>query len=157
MSDVSTTALDPTTGLPVVTTAPVAPVAPVTATTAPPTPIAPVAPSSPAPAAVETAPAPATDLTALLAEIQSLRSEIQAAKPAAPAVEVPANPPSPTNLFTKGQIVRFAWDDPYDGPSEKFGLVIDTLPDEGAGARSRLAWFGGGASGPIGDHTLTAV
>ena len=156
MTDVSTP-LDPITGLPPAAAPPTPAVPPVTATTAPaPTP-APPAEVTP-PVTATPAPAePSTDIAALLAEIQAMRAELKAAAPKAPAVEVPANPPSPVNLYSKGQIVRYAWDDPYDGPSERFGLVVDTLPDEGSGAQSRLVWFTVGQSGPIGDHTLTAV
>jgi hypothetical protein len=163
MSDTATTpataspaspALDPGTGLPVAAPAtdPVTPAAPAVAppvdASAPAAPAAPAAPS----------PAPATDpaVMALLEQLVAKVQGLEAAQPAAAAPEIPDNPPSDVNLFAKGHVVRYAWNDPYDGPSERFGLVVDTLPDEGAGARSVVAWFAN-ASGPIGDHLLTAV
>lgn len=99
-------------------------------------------------------------MATLLLAIQQLAAEVttlRANQPKAPAPVVPTNPPSPVNLFKKGQIVRYAWDDPYDGPSERHGLVIDTLEDGGEGAQSQIVWFPPGVSGPIGDHLLSAV
>ena len=75
---------------------------------------------------------------------------------AAPAAAAePATPPSPVNLFNKGNLVTFSWNDAYDGPRTRYGIVVDTLADEGAGARSIVAWFED-VSGPIGDHQLAA-
>lgn len=112
--------------------------------------VPPVSAASASPAA--TAP-PTIDYAALAKELAPL---LTPAAPAAPAAPAPANPPSPTNLFDKGNIVAYKWDDHYDGPSSRYGIVVATLPDEGAGARSIVAWFDS-VSGPIGDHDLTAA
>jgi hypothetical protein len=90
----------------------------------------------------------------IAAELYKLQAADAAAK--APQPHVPDNPPSPTNLFQKGNLVVHRWIDHHDGPSERTGIVVDTLEDEGAGARSVVAWLGP-KSGPIGDHELTAV
>jgi hypothetical protein len=121
-------------------------------------------PTAPAaePAAVPTV-APAPDPTAPAAgptadEIAAaiLRQQATAAEtPAAPAA--PANPPVPANLFSKGAIVKLTTDDPYTGKEDtRYGIVVETFPDEGDGAQSAVAWFNG-VSGPIGDQNLSGV
>lgn len=122
------------------------------------TPAVPAAPEAPAAVLGEAAPVPAApappgiDYKALAAAI----AEHQAtAAPAAPVAATTA-PTSPVNLFTKGSIVEHAYEDPYDGPTSKVGVVLDVLPDEGSGAQSIIGWFGS-VSSPIGDHLLTAV
>lgn len=95
----------------------------------------------------------AADISAIAAQLAPLLSAPAPAAQAAPAA--PANPPSPVNLFEQGQVVSFSWLDDYDGPQSRQGLVLDVLPDEGAGASSIIGWFAG-VSGPIGDHLLTA-
>ena len=87
------------------------------------------------------------------ARILAGSTQVQAPPP--PAAAEPPPPPSPENLFTKGQVVKFEWDDHYDGPSARYGMVVDTLPDEGEGARSIVAWFHD-VSAPIGDQHLAA-
>jgi hypothetical protein len=124
------------------------------------TPPAPVEPAAapPAPAAAPE-PAPARNLTD--ADVAALASALAASTPSttggAPAPAASPEPPtSPENLFTKGQVVTLTRTDYYDGETTRYGMVVDTLPDEGAGARSILAWFDD-VSGPIGDHLLSAA
>jgi hypothetical protein len=108
------------------------------------------APIVPTPVAAEPLPHAPT-AAEIAAELYKLQKADQA-----PAEELPENPPSPVNLFAKGNIVTHRWLDPHDGLSERHGIVVETLPDEGFGARSVVAWLGS-KSGPIGDHELTAV
>ncbi|HEX3948077.1 MAG TPA: hypothetical protein VHW47_10240 [Acidimicrobiales bacterium] len=161
MSDTATTIVitPPATAAPVAT-----PIGTVPAESAP----AVALPTAPAVAPVPAVATPATPGTpaatdvnaAMLAAIQSLTAEVAAMKAsqpvAAPAVDIPVNPPSPVNLFEKGQLVSHTYLDPYDGPTTNYGIVVDILPTEGAGARSVIAWFGG-ISGPLGDQFLTAA
>jgi hypothetical protein len=125
-------------------TQPVAPAAPAATTIG-------GAPAPAAPAAPEAQPA-AIDYAALAAEIVKAGGVPTAAAPA----PVEAKPPSPVNLFAKGNLVVHEWNDPYDGPSKRMGIVVDTTPDEGSGASSSVAWLDG-PSGPIGDQNLSAV
>ncbi len=66
-------------------------------------------------------------------------------------------PPVAANLWVKGQLVSYGYADHYAGGATltRYGIVVETLPDEGAGARSVVAWFDG-VSGPIGDQLLEA-
>lgn len=110
-------------------------------------PLAPPAPASPA------TPAPALDYGELARALIA-----QGAVPGAPApAEVPAKAPVGQNLFTKGQLVTHTAVDHYAGgrPVTTYGLVLDTLPDEGAGARSVVLWLGS-TPAVIGDHELEA-
>lgn len=118
--------------------------------TAPPAPGA--VPANTAPAAPTLSPA---DIAAIAAAVAAQSAPAQPAVAAAAAAAAEAPPTSPVNLFTKGQLVTFTYADPYDGATTRYGIVVDTLPDEGAGARSILAWFDA-VSGPIGDHFLAA-
>jgi hypothetical protein len=142
---------------PVDQAAPAAPVAaaPVVATAAP----APAAPVAPAPVDDAPAPAPAAAAVQPIDYNQLAAALVQAgfaAGPPAEPVAAPLNPPSPVNLFTKGQLVTYSWLDHYDGPSSKAGIVLDVIPDAGSGAASVIGWFSG-ISGPIGDHEISAV
>ena len=126
-----------------------APATTVTSTTEIPPPPAPV-PDAAAPAA----PAPVIDYAAL-AEALKAAGAVPSAD-AAPAAPAQAKDPVTENQFVKGSIVKHEWDDAYDGPSERYGIVVATYPDQGTGAASAIAWFDG-PSGPIGDQYLTAV
>jgi hypothetical protein len=117
------------------------------------------APPAPAPAApaAPAAAGPTLSQADIAAIAQAVAAQSAPAQPAVAAAAAAAEPPptSPVNLFTKGQLVTFTYADPYDGETTRYGIVVDTLPDEGAGARSVLAWFDA-VSGPIGDHFLAA-
>lgn len=77
----------------------------------------------------------------------------QVGQPAAPAPE-PAKPVAETNRFSVGQMVGYTAFDPYDGVTRtRYGFVVETFANEGAGARSAIAWLGE-PSGPIGDEQL---
>jgi hypothetical protein len=114
----------------------------------------------PAPPAAPAAPAApvltltAADIAAIASQIAATQAPVSPADAAAAAAAAPVQT-SPVNLFTNGQVVKFVYADPYDGETTRYGMVVDTLPDEGAGARSILAWFDA-VSGPIGDHLLAA-
>jgi hypothetical protein len=118
---------------------------------------APPAPGAPAAAAPAAAAPPTLNAADIAAIAQAVVAQSAPAQPAvaAAAAAAEAPPTSPVNLFTKGQLVTFTYADPYDGETTRYGIVVDTLPDEGAGARSILAWFDA-VSGPIGDHFLAA-
>lgn len=112
-------------------------------------------PAPPAPPAAAEA-SPGIDYKALAAELAPLLTPPGAvAQAAATAPAAPAAPPAPVNLFEKGQVVSYTYTTPYDGEVTRHGIVIETLPDEGAGARSAVAWFDH-VSGPIGDNELEA-
>ena len=97
----------------------------------------------------------AADIAAIAQQVVAASAPVSPADAAAAAAAAPAPATSPVNLFTKGQVVTYTWADPYDGETTRYGIVVETLPDEGAGARSIVAWFQD-VSGPIGDHLLTA-
>lgn len=122
---------------------------PTTIGTPPPAPAAAPAPAQPGPTLN------AADIAAIAQAVVASSAPAQPAAAAAAAAAAEAPPTSPVNLFTKGQLVTFTYADPYDGETTRYGIVVDTLPDEGAGARSVLAWFDA-VSGTIGDHFLAA-
>lgn len=137
--------------------------APASITTDPPAPVveAPVDVVAPDPAPVVTPePAPVVDdgpsNAELLAAVANLTARLDAT-PGTPAGEPEPEPePLTENAFAKGNIVVHTYVSPYDGEVSRYGIVVDTLPDEGAGARSVIAWFDG-VSGPMGDQFLAAV
>jgi hypothetical protein len=67
----------------------------------------------------------------------------------------PAASTAPAPVFVKGQVVVHAWDDPIDGASTRYGLVLgyDTTGDA---PRAVVGWLAG-PSGPITATELTAV
>jgi hypothetical protein len=116
---------------------------------------APPPPAAPAPAAAPATTLSPADIAAIASAVVAQSAPPQPATAAAAAAAAEPPPTSPVNLFTKGQLVTFTYADPYDGETTRYGIVVETLPDEGAGARSVLAWFDA-VSGPIGDHFLAA-
>jgi hypothetical protein len=126
-----------------------APAAAVPAGIIPPPPPAAVADPPAAPAA-----APAIDYAELAKALVSAGAVPTSEAPAAPA-PIGTKDPVPTNQFVKGNIVKHEYDSPYDGQVTRYGIVIDVLADEGAGARSSVAWFEDPSS--IGDQYLSAV
>lgn len=107
-------------------------------------------------AALAPAPAAAFDYDALVDKMLERGLVSKPAPGATPAL--PERPPSPSNLYQKGNLVTHAYLDPYDRKVHtRTGLVVDTLPceDPSVGARSVVAWFAD-RSGPIGDHELDA-
>jgi hypothetical protein len=121
-------------------------------TSATPSGVIPPAPTEPA-----AQPATMTQADAALVAAELVKLMPAPAAGTVPATTpVPTSPPSPVNLFAKGNIVEYVWDDHYDGRSSRVGIVVDVIADDGTGAKSVVAWFEH-VSGPIGDHELTAV
>ncbi len=111
--------------------------------------------STPADATAQASAAPAALDYGALADALIARGAVSASAPATSAA--PSKPKAATNLFTKGQVVTYTAPDHYAGgrPLTTYGVVVDTLPDEGQGARSLVVWLGDRPA-LIGDHELEA-
>lgn len=75
------------------------------------------------------------------------------AAPAAPAPEQPAEASPVAPKYSRGQLVTYTYES-VNGPHTQTGMVVEVLPDEGAGIRQRVAWLT--VSGPLHEEDLEA-